>query len=382
MGVSKNDEIENSSGIIPSTLAAPHWFSMQLLLVRFLLRNSLTLPEGKRIYFVFDGRGVALKAETKETLALFSYDGWNLEWVGWNDEAQTITIREDTAPKDQDIFHLRLGTPIQDFTGGVITPSRSTVLSVVFETDDFDLADSVTFNAHVDWAEKLVGRFIDTYRWRTGDAAVPSFNTLEMGITLVGVAKAYTFNEQTTNAAFTMQQHRIKIQHPILYGRRKEPVAQPIVDVIKSDMASSAALAPFQALLIEARELSFLSNAEEQAIIVAETALEVFLQGRLTEVCVRNRRTHLPAKKGGDPPVPFRTAIQEGNVTSDLLRYAGILAPGTAIRGSAEEQRWRSNAYVPRNLIVHRGKRGVTKTDTDAAILAVNNFILYLDRLL
>lgn len=310
-----------------------------------------------------------------------SFEGMDFSWIDkYDDDSHKIVISEDEVKFDREVVDFRMDWAHADFRGGQIVPSRFTVVSLFTELPHVDEAKGFSLVAHVNWAEAVLQHLIDVYRGVADDAFITMHDTKATQIVLFGVAhQPYTFNERMSTGAFSCNLHHIKIQHPILFGRRRSPIDQPVQTKILEFLRSGKAVAPHERILLQARELISIDSNYEMSIITSGTAFEVFLQNRLGVTCERIKTQTLPARNSKDR-IRYLLALETGNVQTDLLRYVDLLAPAIApIKTCPQYSRWKSKAYDVRNKIIHRGQRDITESQANDAFLAVQEFIAYLE---
>lgn len=351
---------------------------MVLVLTRFALRSYLASPEGVRLFFQTVDRDVAITMSARDGANITSFEGIDLSWITRYDQSQTFTISENDVDRDVDIAYFKMGLSLDDFRGGQIVPSRFSVINVFSELAHADPEAGFHLGRHVEWAESILQDVIDIYRWATNDPYVSLHDTLATQIVLVGIATKYTFDAHGTHGEFSFKTHHVKVEHPVLHGRRKLPMEENAKNIIADYLRTRKSLHPHERILLQAREQATINRNYEMSIVTNGTAFEVFLQNRLMASCEYTGTKVLPATN--KKLTSHRSAIDTGNIQRDLLRYVDLLAPSVApVKASQQYRRWKNQAYDVRNEIVHRGRRGITQTQAKDAFTAVQDFITYLN---
>lgn len=117
---------------------------------------------------------------------------------------------------------------------------------------------------------------------------------------------------------------------------------------------------------MEAWELRVTHRAFRLALVVANTAFETWLQWRVLEEFRRRGITHYPPGSAD----ALIDEIPEKNVMPVFRDYIAHLV-GRDVRTEPVYIQWNTDAYVPRNWVVHRGRTDVTDADVGRAMDAI-----------
>jgi hypothetical protein len=121
------------------------------------------------------------------------------------------------------------------------------------------------------------------------------------------------------------------------------------------------------------------------AVVVIQSAFEVFLQDRLLEEYNMRGIPHVWVRQGkGSSPVkkPVGEAIPSASLQRDLLETYCKELCGESVKDNQYYQCWRSTTYALRNPVIHSGGRDVTEIEARTAFESTMNYIHYLDDLL
>lgn len=175
-------------------------------------------------------------------------------------------------------------------------------------------------------------------------------------------------------------------------GREFQPTHSGAAGVTKSDL-SPLDLHDFERalqdpkspdlalqLLVEARALSVVHGNPRLAVVIAQSGFEVFLQDRLRRACQSRGVITLPIGRGsGRAQKPVDEALADATLRGDLLGAYCSMFTSHGVQDGAPYQRWLTDAYEPRNQIVHAGRTNVTREEAKSALTAILEFVNYID---
>ena len=349
---------------------------MELCLLKFASSFNLALPEGKVYWFHESGRIVAVRTTTKQGALIFSYEKGHTEWMN---ETTSIHHSQTDDPSQCRVLSFNIAEPIQDLKGGLIDEIDYTVFDVIFE----DVAGHFANNLGVykDWATHVIQGFLNTYRLAMNRGWIGEFGRpLRPQIVLAATASQYMFEFEKLDATFVfLTKLAFDVRHPSLSGRDIVPPNEEQLRAFKERLKCGDSPALHEMILMEAAVQNVRLGNYDLSIIHIETAFEVFLQNLLIAQCSKNATRVLPTNKA--TKFGNQTAIEEGNIQGDLLRFVDFFTGGT-VKTGAEYHNWYNDAYLKRNAIVHRGMRGSSEADVTKACDSTNAFMSHLKALL
>lgn len=195
----------------------------------------------------------------------------------------------------------------------------------------------------------------------------------------VSLASDYIFTTEEVEGHFRVVSRSIRVPGPTAVGYHPELLETSRLEALSRCVAEGRPVYPHQELFLEARAFIYVHANPRLALVLAETAFEVFLQFRLIMACERRGITHLPVGRGAGRATKLpREAIGEANLRDEQLGTYCNLFVRTSIKASPQYQEWLSHTYEPRNAIVHGGHSAVTDEEAVKGIqaaMALANFI-------
>lgn len=365
---------------------------MLLCLFRWAYHAHLAIPADKGFFVERDGRSASINCKIRDGARLFSYTGTTYDWVVSPDGYNHCELRgrrgEDVAP----FRRMSFADNANAFSGGIVDLVKYTVIEIATEIASVDeLTRAIPTTAEPNpspteverWAEEILRDFIDWYRSVTNQADVPHPRVADSPFVEIWIADSYTLSPDEMKGRLRLHSRQIQWTPPDRMGLLKPPLSNRQVELIRRQLESGNKLTLAERLLIEAKELSFLRNSHDLAIITIGTAFEVHVRQCLILACKKLGLTTLPTgPKGKEKQTDVVRAVESGRLRDELLGRYGTLLSGKHLQELPEYEIWRVKAYELRNRIVHGGASGFSLEDAGAAFTAVVSYMNALAALL
>jgi hypothetical protein len=345
---------------------------MKLCVLKFALPFNLALPDGTSFTFPESGQTVMIRVHRKRGARIFSYELDNRDWL--NERLQITAPLDDVPGRPGGLaYGYTLNAPQTDFSGGVLETIEYTVLDFRFESDDADFLAKA--DHYVEWATPIVRRFVDNCRVSTNKAWLGEFGDKTYAeVVLLGCADSAGLGADPLSEFQFIQLSRM--MPPFLNGLVPTVAGDRVAEIDQRMRSGSAASLP-ESILMEGITLATRHQKFDLAIILIETAFEVFVQQLLLEYCNQN---NVPTLDLRSKIIPYQAAIEGGNIEGDLFRHINRFKSVT-IKATQECKNWRNDVYDKRIAIVHRGSRGATELDVKKAVASAQAFMQYLKSL-
>jgi len=224
------------------------------------------------------------------------------------------------------------------------------------------------------WAKEVLTLLVEWYRALNNDPSVALPSIEESPAVEVWVGEKAE-GGQLIGAELEPYCRHLNWQNPINSGLSKRNLARDGIQTLTQALEHGRELSLYQRLLLEARELAYLSRNYALSVVVTGTALEVLVAHELQAACERKQITELQVGKKKAPSMKnYRQAIQDGRLREDLLVRFPIALCGVSLKGLPQYGIWLRDAYDPRNEIIHGGRRGAKERDARRASEAVTAF--------
>jgi hypothetical protein len=345
---------------------------MILCLFPWPLKSHLVLPDGVGFFAHHAGRDVMVTCEAREGARIFSYTGPQCEWLnpgyeGFRTEI-SVSVAASVELRPYRHIYFRGQDPWVDATVDLV---RYTRLAVIFEIESTDVLDDETsFQALELWVASVVQRFVDMYRLVTQEIDVVRPHPEDLALVYVWVADHYTFNPHEAVAGYRLHRPRFRWTSPAARGHDKEPVSNDAMTQIGKLFRSEYQIPLSAQLLVDAKERAHTDGQYDVSIVLVATAFEAFLRECLAATCEAQGRSTMPVRVGKTTlDRDYKAAIAEGDLRRDLLEYVNHLGANSA-KGGREYTRWYHDAQEVRHRILHRGERGFSMQNFEAAFEA------------
>ena len=252
----------------------------------------------------------------------------------------------------------------------------SSFVTVSFEQEgDCPAAlDAIAMGRLIEEALEWVGYFASIYRavsWQVDVFAPAPFDVPAAHI--LG-ARNYIFGDVTLRGDFTPIALPLLVPANPRHGVGKPRLTEAERQRLMRALRTGQKLHVSEALRLEAWELWKMHHDCRLALVIANTAIETWLQTRVLEEYSRRSYTHHP----GDADA-LVDVIPERNVTPLFQRYVAYLV-GRDLTQELVYRQWRTDAYMPRNEVVHHGRMSVTDAEVGAAMEAIKALIELVER--
>jgi len=251
-------------------------------------------------------------------------------------------------------------------------------LTVSFEKEgDCPEATALDANALVlliDEALDFVRCFASVYRlvsWQT-DVFLPT--QPDSPAVRIEIARNYTFSDGSLTGEFTTVSQNLRMPADPRSGSGKPPLSEAQITDLDHRLRTGKKLHISEELRLEAWELGAMHRNFRLALVVANTAFETWLQWRVLKEFRLRSVTHYPPNE----PDALVNVIPQENVMPLFKVYIAYLA-GRDVRTEAVYAQWRTDAYLPRNEVVHRGRMNVTDAESRNALQAIAALSAFLE---
>lgn len=263
----------------------------------------------------------------------------------------------------------------------VIDTVGFTRMDVILECPgELPSSDSPNFEEIRTKAIEVAQRFLRGYRVASGevDVKVPGEAASPLVETLI--ATDYTLTKDQVVAIFKVVKRDLHWLPASLTGATKTLLSKSKVHEFAVQLDEGSVPRLYDELLLEAKELSFVSGNHRLALVIAQAGFEAYVQARLIDECKHRNIATLTSKKGNVSDV--ETAITKGDLRDELLGTYMTFLAGGSVKDGSEYQEWHKDAYVPRNQIIHQGRVNITEPEAKKAFEAIVKYCDYIDRML
>ena len=357
---------------------------MPLCIFKWAIHNHIALPSKNDFFATIDGRKTVLRFETMDGANLFSYTGEDYFWLTEPSRIKFHPVL--SVPDYNDVVFRRIYAEDDTnlFSGGISDPTKYSLVNLFFEIEDERvIGDDIIFLHYREWSAKVYNDFINLYAAITGDITISKLNPTELPSVMVWTTNKYNITDIPLETNFHIYNGKAEItwRNPSKTGQIKIEAAQEDVNKLAERWYNNYRLAPFEQLLIDAKEQSLFRGNHDISIIIGETAFETFVQGRLIAASEQRQRTTFPNKIGEKAKnIHYRRAIEGGNIHT-LFWYIKLLTTRD-VTHFPEYRLWKDKAYQLRNELIHRGGRGYNESQAEDAFNAVSNFITAIKQVL
>ena len=311
---------------------------------------------------------------------IFSYNS-DPDWLQHLDDANKLEALRVTRVHAETGEEIPVRTVYYDaqgwkdaFSAGVVDLAPYTVLEIGFEIEDPALAQTEPEHSRLEkWVKETLSKFVALYQQETSETDVfeSPWSASAAAIIDTRYADKFRLTDENVDGKFGERTATLRIPNPHKIRPFKPVLKTSQIRRLANRLKKDEEPAVYLRLFNEARELALLRERPDIAIVVIGTALEVYLKNALLHTCTALGIEKLPVygrlKKASE-------AIDDGNVRRDLLEYVKQIG-GSNPRQTPEYTRWFSEAYEPRNDIMHGGARGHEEQDARNAFEATMDLI-------
>lgn len=263
----------------------------------------------------------------------------------------------------------------------VIDTVGFTRMDVIFEcAGDPPSSDSPIFEEIKTKAIGVAQLFLRGYRVASGEVDVKIPGEAASPIVQTLVATDYTVTKEEVVAIFKVVRGDFHWLPASLTGATKTLLSKSQVHELGVQLDEGSVPRLYDELLLEAKELSFVSGNHRLALVIAQTGFETYVQARLIDECRYRKIATLTSKNGNVSDL--ETAITKGDLRDDLLGTYMTFLVGRSVKDGTEYQEWYKDAYVPRKQIIHQGRANITEPEAKKAFEAIVKYCDYIDRML
>lgn len=346
---------------------------------QFILPFYVRLPDGAAIHYPYEGRMVSVRTQKIEGERIDSYERGSFEWLTDGEEEGTwyavATLKNgDSIPFREVLVLDEPELPAR----GLRDQSVFTLMEIVFELDAED-TDAAASDEIQDWVQQVLGRFIDWYRFVSDEVTAHREEVATSAVVKIYTSTDYKFGPDGFEALFGLTSRILNWDPPQTLGIAKDVLSEGRIEALADSLAADSELDLHLSLLLDAKEMSFSHERHNFAIVLIETAFEVFLQTRLAADCKKRRIAELEIRETARP---VSDALADGSVRVDLLGNFPQQICGVNLRTGSSYNGWLTDTYQPRNGIVHGGERGYGAKEAEAAFQAAHDFSKEIDQML
>jgi hypothetical protein len=344
---------------------------------RLAVHEHIALPDDGAFYVQSEGRVATIYCRTRSGSRIFSYSGEDYGWLCGKVTTQDVTLVSGSGDRSIPFRHMRYVDDRDAFTAGTIDLVRYRLVDLSVEIGDRSvIANTETFSEIKHWAARTLRTFINWYRYVTVGIDVAMPRMADSPFIEVWYASEGAITRDGITAQFNLVARELNWLPLAGQSQLKQNAKHDQIVQLERLMESGEPVPLHIEITLDARERSHRNGDYGLSIVLIGTAFEVFLRRRLLGKCDRLQLTRLPSHPTSD----YREVIEDGNVRKTFLKEVAPFLAGGSVVSNSEHQRWYDRAYVPRNEIVHTGRRGRSAADAEAAFNAVNEYIDYLDR--
>lgn len=256
---------------------------------------------------------------------------------------------------------------------GAVDIRTFSIAEVILEVDDVpeEVPDRLRKAA-----QNLLGHFVDSYRVASNETDVFSARIEESPVIKVFTATEYDVGK-FLEAEFRFHSNILQWERTTRWAEEhfKTDLDGSSLERLANLASSGSRIELWMRLLLDAKEYGHRHGEHEIALISVVSAFEVFLCEELEAACSRANITELLVDESGDVRQPVSEALQGGSLTNDLLRNFPEQIVNKNFRSTAAYHRWRSEAYEPRNEVVHAGRRDIEDGQVEDAFSATTEFM-------
>ena len=260
---------------------------------------------------------------------------------------------------------------------------KCTKIEIYQETD---LPPHLDVEKAIEIVKGICDNFIDQFIKVTDFADISALGRSNLPFVGLRYSQDYKIHSNSLEVNFSDYKYDYKFlsERNLLRGHIDRILPKQKIEELADQTKELKSLTLSEKLIYQAREHSLWSDDHNTAVIMLQTALEVFLQTTITDFCDKNGLVKLPKSSSQQKTILDKNeAIINGNVKSTLLFHIDYLRDvqrqsSTSIFSSVEYKAWNADAYELRNAIVHNGYRQTTATDFEKAFKAIVNFLNYI----
>lgn len=345
---------------------------MSTYMIRYIIPVPLRLPESASFNLNLKGAEFIIRCNHLEGACINSYLSNETNWINKNKTIFKVSSKNN----DGDVLEA-LNVYINDKkdfqTEGYIEVAQYTMLDiVVLKSIDNDIDKLIELSA------SALNEFIEKYKYYFYERNIGVVSAKDSRIIHIFRCTKTSTNEDSTNMDFEYVTSQANWQDLFKIGFGNVDAADNRVRQFYKSLKENENIASWLKLLLDAREKSVRYNDHNTSIILAETALEVYLQNKLINECQRRNILKLPSGKNVENE--SSTVIISASVTQILKKLIPYIC-NTEVAGSKYYNEWNELVYDKRNQIVHKGIE-CNEQEAEKSFIAVQKIINYINQVM
>ena len=226
----------------------------------------------------------------------------------------------------------------------------------------------------IDEALNFVGYFASAYRLVSGHVDVFAPTEFDTPVARIELARNYSFTDTRLNGEFTLVARQFRLPADARSGVGKARLSEAQLGELTRRLRTGERPHISDELFMEVKELREMHRDFRLALVVAGTGFETWLQWRVLEEFRLRGITHHPPGAAD----ALANVLPEKNVMPIFQDYIAHLV-GRDVRTEPVYTQWHTDAYLPRNAVVHRGRMNVTDADVVRAMVAIRTLCMFVD---
>lgn len=346
---------------------------MTLCRLSIPLKNHLSLPDRSYFIFEFENRLLGLEINSVNGLSVTSYSE-KLDWIeGGKFKKAAIKAKRDGKTGEILRVYFR-DTGISG--GGTVQPNKFSMVNLYIEVEKTPIQEGLFDGPELKgFVERAINYFLYHYLQIGCDNDIPEIVMSDIPVVSIATAEKYAFTKQETLGTFVHRSHQFHWFDTERSGHLKEDFPMEWLSLLQGNLDASKPIPLHNMLLADAKRQSYQFSNHELAIVLSESAFEVFAAQKLVSHCNENRILKITFGPQRRRKTLLVNDIVEKNGISDVLSAINELSDAD-LKGGAEHRNWKEHAYEQRNDIVHRGASGFTREDAMEAFKAVVSYTI------
>ncbi|MFT6491129.1 MAG: hypothetical protein ACJAWP_000005 [Porticoccus sp.] len=336
------------------------------------LKNHLSLPSGSFFNFEVSGRLVGVQTNTVQGEIIYSYSD-SLSWLNEQSglRAEVSAKKRDKQDKILKVYFSELGL----LQKGYVQPNRFTIVDLYFEEKSIS---SFTEERHKEkqkiWVEQCLEYFVSHYLEVGCDNDIPKISLSDVPVVTLYVSERYEFTKEVVSGDFKFHQNQFNWYETEKSGHLKDNFSEQWCRLLQGKLGSNEPVPIYNQLLMDAKRQSFYYNNQELSIVLCESAFETFVVQKLLSYCNAKGILEIGTGKGKNrKSIPVGDCVEHKNISELLSAVCEV--SGDNVKAGTDHLEWTNHAYNVRNKIIHRGKKGHTKTEAEKAFFVVNKYM-------